>query len=130
MQRLPGHTRTPYGYERVVLRRLPVWLLGGTVVPALSAGMARLWPWDLPAAELAARIGLIDILAVAVVILSALGWVTLEQLKAARSYVIVAAFIGRRGARRARQPPRRQRLCPPSAGVGEPDLCGPARQRP
>jgi sec-independent protein translocase protein TatC len=30
---------------------------------------------------------------VAVVILAALGWVTLEQLKAARSYVIVAAFI-------------------------------------
>ncbi|OSZ64711.1 hypothetical protein [Hydrogenophaga sp. IBVHS2] len=69
MQRLPGHTRTPYGRERVVLRRLPVWLLGGTLVPALSAGMARLWPWDLPTAELAARIGLIDILAIAVVIL-------------------------------------------------------------
>ena len=30
---------------------------------------------------------------VAVVILAALGWVTIEQLKAARSYVIVAAFI-------------------------------------
>lgn len=30
---------------------------------------------------------------VAVVILAALGWVTVEQLKAARSYVIVAAFI-------------------------------------
>ena len=30
---------------------------------------------------------------VAVVILAALGWVTIEQLKAARSYVIVAAFV-------------------------------------
>jgi sec-independent protein translocase protein TatC len=30
---------------------------------------------------------------VAVVILAALGWVTVEQLKASRSYVIVAAFI-------------------------------------
>ncbi len=69
MRRLPGHTRTPYGFERVVLRRLPVWLLGGTVVPVLSAGMSRLWPWELPASELAARLGLIDILAVAVVIL-------------------------------------------------------------
>lgn len=69
MQRLPGYVRTPYGRERTVLRRLPAWLLGGTVVPLLSAGVARLWPWELPASELAAQLGLIDILAVAVVIL-------------------------------------------------------------
>jgi len=30
---------------------------------------------------------------VAVVILAALGWVSIEQLKSARSYVIVAAFV-------------------------------------
>jgi len=41
LNKLPGYQRTPYGFEWRLLKLLPHILLAGTVLPALTAWLAR-----------------------------------------------------------------------------------------
>jgi hypothetical protein len=67
--KLPGFTPSPPGLERLVLRRLPVGLLLGTLLIGLPALLARPFPWTGSEADVAVRIMTIDIYAIAVVVL-------------------------------------------------------------
>lgn len=51
-----------------LLKKLPVLLLGGTVVPALFALAGHLLPPDIPVAVLPGHLQLVNIVAVAVVL--------------------------------------------------------------
>ena len=65
---LPGFRRTPYGLECRILRRMPVVLLAGTVLPALLALAHRGWLADAPAAQAVKQIQLVDYLAIGFVV--------------------------------------------------------------
>jgi hypothetical protein len=65
---LPGHRREPPGLEWRLLRRLPMLLLGGTLVPILFAVASRLWPPAGAPSALAAHFQLVDILAIALIV--------------------------------------------------------------
>lgn len=64
----PGFQQSPAGRERAILRSLPraLWLC--TAVPALAAGLARVFPWSGSETDIATRIQTVDILAISVVI--------------------------------------------------------------
>ena len=55
-------SREPPGLERRILRRLPMWLVGGTVVPGLIAVFSRWFPAAGTVEEVAKRTYLIDTL--------------------------------------------------------------------
>lgn len=57
--------REPPGLERVILRKLPMFLVGGTLVPFLISGFSRLFPPDRSADLIAKHIQMMDILAIA-----------------------------------------------------------------
>ena len=60
--------RSPPGLERVILKKLPMYLVGGTLVPLFMALLARLQPFTDAMADVAKHQMSIDILAVAIVI--------------------------------------------------------------
>lgn len=60
--------REPPGMERTLFRKLPLYGLGGTVVPALVALLNRWFPVEGTVQELAKREVLIDALAIGAVI--------------------------------------------------------------
>ncbi|MBK7766521.1 MAG: hypothetical protein IPI44_10640 [Sulfuritalea sp.] len=66
---LPGFTRSPPGLERAILRRLPAVLVLGTLASALPSLVARLFPWQGSAVEVATLITTIDIYGISLAIL-------------------------------------------------------------
>ncbi len=60
--KLPGFAKAPPGLERVVLRRLPKTFFIGTLFLALPPLLARFFPWDGSASEIASRIAAISLL--------------------------------------------------------------------
>ncbi len=69
LHKLPGSRRHPPGLEWALLRRMPHILVIGTLLPALAAGLARLFPLSGGATEVAAALHLVDIYAIGTVIL-------------------------------------------------------------
>ncbi len=67
--RLPGFARSPAGVERVVLRRLPAVLLGGSLLLGLPSLVARIVTWPGSEADTLVRIATVDIAAVSVLVL-------------------------------------------------------------
>ncbi len=63
LDRLPRSSRTPPGLERELLRVLPRIFILGTIALALPSAAARLIPWAEDAADAAAVIQRVDILA-------------------------------------------------------------------
>ena len=59
--------REPPGLERTVFRKLPVWWLGGTVVPALVAALGRIYPPDGTEQSVAKHLYWVDALAIGAV---------------------------------------------------------------
>ena len=66
---LPGFTKSPPGLERTILRRLPGVLVLGTLASALPSLVARLFPWQGSAVEVATLITTIDIYGISLAIL-------------------------------------------------------------
>ena len=60
LTKLPGYTRTPYGFELRLLRLMPQVLLAGTVLPALAAWLARWVVRSGSAAEIERTLQLFD----------------------------------------------------------------------
>jgi hypothetical protein len=81
--KLPGFVVTPPGRERTVLRLLPRILLLGTLLLAIPSVVVRLLSLPGNEAEIAARIGSVDIYAISLVVLH---WTVLFT-------VAIAAFI-------------------------------------
>ncbi len=81
--KLPGFVVTPPGRERTVLRLLPRILLLGTLLLAIPSFAVRLLPLQGSEADIAARIGSVDIHAISLVVLH---WSVLFT-------VAIAAFI-------------------------------------
>jgi hypothetical protein len=67
--RLPGFTRSPPGLERAILRRLPALLVLGTLAAALPSLVARMFPWQGGAVEVATLVTTIDIYGISIAIL-------------------------------------------------------------
>jgi hypothetical protein len=68
LNKLPGYRREQPGLEWRLLRRLPVLLLGGTLVPVLFGITSRLWPPAGAPSALAAHFQFIDIVAIALIV--------------------------------------------------------------
>ena len=68
LRKLPNSRREPPGAEWTVLRKLPVILLGGTLAPAVASVASRLFTPEGTATEVAKRLQMVDILAIATVI--------------------------------------------------------------
>ena len=60
--------REPPGMERVLLRRLPMWAAGGTMVPVLCALLNRWFPIAGTSEEVIKREVLVDALAIGAVV--------------------------------------------------------------
>lgn len=67
--KLPGFTRSPPGLERAILRRLPGALVLGTLASALPSLVARMFPWQGSAVEVATLMTTIDIYGISLAIL-------------------------------------------------------------
>lgn len=59
--------REPPGLERAVLRRLPMWWLGGTVVPAIVALFNRWLPRQGSELDVAKQVFIVDTLCIGLV---------------------------------------------------------------
>jgi len=84
--RLPGFTRSPAGVERVVLRRLPAVLLGGSLLLGLPSVIARLVPWPGSETDTLVRIATVDIVAISVLVLH---WTVVLTVAIAATIVLV-----------------------------------------
>lgn len=69
LNELPGSRPAPAGIERALLRRMPSILIFGTLAPILAAGLARLSPLTGGSEPIAGDLQMVDILAMATVIL-------------------------------------------------------------
>lgn len=67
--RLPGFRRSPPGLERQILRRLPPVLVLGTLALAVPSLLARGFPWQGGAVEVATLVMTVDIYTISLVIL-------------------------------------------------------------
>lgn len=67
--KLPGFSRSPPGLERTILRRLPGVLVLGTLASTLPSLIARMFPWQGSAVEVATLVTTMDIYGISVVIL-------------------------------------------------------------
>jgi len=83
---LPGFARSPAGIERVVLRRLPAILLGGSLVLGLPSIVARIVPRSGSEADALVRIATVDIAAISVLILH---WTVVLTVAIAATIVLV-----------------------------------------
>lgn len=68
LRKLPNSRREPPGLERTILRKLPKYLAGGTLVPAFVSIATRLFPPAGNAEEVAKHLATVDILSIAAVI--------------------------------------------------------------
>jgi hypothetical protein len=68
LNKLPGSRREPPGLEWALLRRLPMTLMAGTLIPALVAFGSHLWPPEGPAVEVYKHLKMIDFVAIASVV--------------------------------------------------------------
>ncbi len=68
LRKLPNSRREPAGAEWTVLKKLPVILLGGTLAPAVASVASRFFTPEGTATEVAKRLQMVDILAIATVI--------------------------------------------------------------
>jgi hypothetical protein len=83
---LPGFARSPAGIERIVLRRLPAVLLGGSLLLGLPSVIARIVPWPGSEADTIVRIATVDIAAISVLVLH---WTAVLTLAIAATIVLV-----------------------------------------
>lgn len=67
LRKLPNSRRHPPGLEWRLLRRMPLILVIGTLLPALAAVMARAWPIGGSPQEIAATHRMVDIYAIGTV---------------------------------------------------------------
>lgn len=74
--KLPGHTKTPAGMERKIMRLLPRVALFGSVVVALPALVVRFLPLSDPDTAGSKLIATVDILCIAVMIVFWIALVT------------------------------------------------------
>ncbi len=81
--KLPGFSKTPPGKERILLRRLPMILLAGTLLLGLPSLVARVIPWSDSEADVALQIMTIDIYGISLIVLH---WTVVFT-------VAIAAFI-------------------------------------
>lgn len=65
LKKLPNSRRSPPGLERTILRKLPQWLIGGTLIPLFVSLATRLSPPEGSTAQVAKHIATVDILAIA-----------------------------------------------------------------
>jgi hypothetical protein len=68
LRKLPGFKQTPYGLEWRLLRLMPTVCIAGTLLPAVSAFVARFLITGSTEAELLRRIQLFDFLMIGLVI--------------------------------------------------------------
>jgi hypothetical protein len=68
LRKLPGYQKTPYGFERRLLRLTPAVCIAGTLLPSLAAFLARFLITGGSQAELARRVQLFDFLMIGLVI--------------------------------------------------------------
>lgn len=83
---LPGFARSPAGIERIVLRRLPAVLLGGSLLLALPSVIVRIVPWPGSAGDALVRIATVDIAAISVLVLH---WTAVLTVAIAATIVLV-----------------------------------------
>jgi hypothetical protein len=86
LQISPGSRPEPPGLERRILRRLPMLLVVGTVLPILAAVAMRWWPAVDEAAAASPRLQMIDALAAAIVVFH---WTALFTVAIACTIVVV-----------------------------------------
>ncbi len=67
-QKLPNSRRAPPGLEWVTFKKLPIILLGGTLVPLVAALASRLFPPDGTPAQIEKHLASVDILLIATVV--------------------------------------------------------------
>lgn len=84
-----GQRRAAPGLERTLFRQLPWVLLVGTLLPALWAWVARLFPPEGSAADLAKHLDRIDFHAIALVV-----WVWTAVFTVAIGCVVVMVMKG------------------------------------
>jgi hypothetical protein len=84
--RLPGFARSPAGIERIVLRRLPAVLLGGSLLVGLPSVIARIASWSGSEADALVRIATVDIAAISVLVLL---WTAVLTVAIAATIVLV-----------------------------------------
>jgi hypothetical protein len=68
LTRLPNWRREPHGLEWRLLKKLPLLLLGGTLVPLFFAVGSHLWPPEVATSAMSAHLQLVDIVAIALVV--------------------------------------------------------------
>ena len=68
LKKLPNSRREPPGLEWVVLRKMPMALLGGTAVPAMFVIASHLFPPAGSVADVARHLSMAHILAIAAVV--------------------------------------------------------------
>ena len=69
LNKLDNRKRYPAGMEWKLFRRMPRILLIGTLLPALVALALRLFPWAGSRSQVEATLGMLDYVAIGVVIL-------------------------------------------------------------
>ncbi len=69
LRKLPDSRRYPAGLEWRLLRLMPHIFVAGTLLPALAAAIARLWPMTGSPQEVAATVKMVDIFAIGAVAL-------------------------------------------------------------
>ena len=89
LTKLPGHQRTPYGFEWRLLRLLPHVLLAGTALPVLMALLARFFFNQGSASEIERQIQTFDF-----VMVGLLAFVWTAMLTVAIGCVIVWLMKG------------------------------------
>ncbi len=67
LRKLPGTLRSPSGLEWVLLRKLPWITLAGTLVAALLAVAARIFPPEGDSIAIARHVGMVDAYAIGLV---------------------------------------------------------------
>ena len=68
LRKLPNPQRAAPGLERVLLRKLPVVLAGGTLIPLFVVIASHMWPPDGAAPDVARHLKNIDYFAIASVV--------------------------------------------------------------
>lgn len=68
LRKLPNSRRIAPGLERATLKKLPVTLLGGTLIPGFVSLGSRIWPPGGTAAQIAKHLNTVDILSIATVL--------------------------------------------------------------
>ena len=83
---LPHSRRAPSGLEWVVLKKLPIVLLGGTLVPAFFSALSHAFPPNGPPVMVARHLTSLDIFAIASVLTV---WMTVLTVAIACLIVVV-----------------------------------------